>query len=349
MARDLISNMVNRFFKSRFEEIEDYRLNVSDIQNEQLFDLIRLAENTEWGKKYDFRTISSYQDFRERLPIMDSEKIRPYIDRTANGENNILWPGLPKKILNSFADSRIPVSDLAINETFLKGKCDSYIIYLNNNPESKLFSGYFVTVGIKGEPQFINEIACLVRENESFPSSLFNLPKQVKKGEITKPSDQLAMEISTEQVSCFRGSPESLSELISKSYDLKDKDGNIPFMKNAEILFHLTSSRTEEIETRIKSLDIGIDIQSSYCSPEGFIGIQDNLNDNSFLLMIDICNFYEFLPVGSPDVQPVPLEDTKVGIDYQLLITNCSGLWRYLSGGPALRFVSKNPYRFILV
>jgi hypothetical protein len=114
-------------------------------------------------------------------------------------------------------------------------------------------------------------------------------------------------------------------------------------------LFHKTTELSSNLESLKTSLKIPVPVKSYYCSPEGFIGMQDDPKDNSYLLMLDLSIFYEFLPTSSPDSQPVPLEDIEPGEDYQLILSNCSGLWRYMSGGPKLRFVSKNPYRFLLV
>jgi hypothetical protein len=69
--------------------------------------------------------------------------------------------------------------------------------------------------------------------------------------------------------------------------------------------------------------------------------------------MLDLSTFYEFIPrerieTATP-LDALPLEDVQLETDYQLVVSNCSGLWRYRWNGPLFRFVSINPYRFILV
>ena len=34
-----------------------------DVQNELLLSLLNKAKNTEWGKRYDFKSIKNYQNF----------------------------------------------------------------------------------------------------------------------------------------------------------------------------------------------------------------------------------------------------------------------------------------------
>ena len=51
-----------------------------------------MAANTEWGKKYDYASIRTYEDFKKRLPIQTYEEIKPYVARLRAGEQNLLWP-----------------------------------------------------------------------------------------------------------------------------------------------------------------------------------------------------------------------------------------------------------------
>ena len=48
--------------------------------------------NTEWGKKHDYASIRSYEDFKNRLPIQTYEEVKPYVTRLRAGEQNLLWP-----------------------------------------------------------------------------------------------------------------------------------------------------------------------------------------------------------------------------------------------------------------
>jgi len=348
MASDMISNLAGLFTKERFEALNDIHLYASDIQSEQLFNLLREAETTSLAKEYDFKTIISYQDFRERLPLTGPKALEPYIRRIENGETNLLWTGIPKQILSSFGGTSVPVSEQALAETFTQGFYDSYIIHLHRNPYSRLFGGYFVTVGNESELPLMDELEDFLRRHEPFVISLLNRPKYTGMVHLSDNLiKQLIKEIKVEKVSCYKGSPKSLQRLVDLA---KKEDGTLPaFLTEAEILFHKTTATSEELRLMKRDLQLPFPIQSMYCSPEGFFGIQDYPENETFLLMLDLSQFYEFIPQDSADNQPIPLEDTVPNVDYQLVLTNCSGLWRYLSGGPKLRFVSTEPYRFLLV
>jgi len=350
MAFDFISNFVGLFLEDRFKEIEDFRSQASDIQSEQLFNLLREAEETEWGKKYDFKNIFSYQDFRERLPILRASDLQPILERVKSGEPDLLWPGLPKRILPCFGNGHVPISEQAIGEIFFKGINDSFAIYLHSKPDSKLFSGFSVSVGNGKEVYCMNGLNTLLRENEPFIISLLNMPKRMaNEKDRNINTEQLLKEIQGEKISCFKGSPESLLDLLEKAGLNAEKSNLNELFSDAEVLFHRSSNTTQQLAESKKSLPQNMAYQTTYWSSEGFFGIQDNPGELVYLLMLDLSTFYEFIPTHSNENQCIPLEDVKLDTDYQLVITNCSGLWRYCSEGPKLRFVSKKPYRFILI
>jgi hypothetical protein len=350
MAFDFLSGFYSLFLKDRFEEIQDYSLHASDIQSEQLSNLIREAEETEWGLKYDFKTIFSYQEFRERLPIQKAGDLAPYLQRMSAGAQNLIWPGLPKKIVSSMNDTQIPISEQAIEEIFLRGISDSYAIFLNQYPESKLFDGYMANVGNGSNHPFMNELYALLKENESFISSLLNLPKRMGNDKDGNPSLELVLqEIEGEKVSSFKGSPERLKALIECAGKRTGKTELNELWPDAEVFFLRSPDSTSSLLESKNSLPKGLAFQATYSSPEGLFGIQDDLEDPAFLLMLDLSTFYEFISSDGDHSQVVPLEDTELDTDYQMVVTNCSGLWRCCSEGPKLRFVSRGPYRFILI
>ena len=66
-----------------------------ETQQKVFLDLIRQAENTQFGKDHQFSKIKSFEDFAKQVPIRDYEALRPYVDKVVNGEADILWKGKP--------------------------------------------------------------------------------------------------------------------------------------------------------------------------------------------------------------------------------------------------------------
>lgn len=77
---------------------DQIRLDVSEpisFQYQIFTSIIEKNRRTHFGKIHDFQAIKSYSDFQKKVPVTDYEGIKPWINRIAAGEKDILWPGLP--------------------------------------------------------------------------------------------------------------------------------------------------------------------------------------------------------------------------------------------------------------
>lgn len=86
------TKLIRSIFAKRLSQIDRYADYGDIIQQKTLLDLLQKAKNTEFGTKFKFNDISSYKSFAENIPINGYEELKPYIERTMSGEQNILWP-----------------------------------------------------------------------------------------------------------------------------------------------------------------------------------------------------------------------------------------------------------------
>jgi hypothetical protein len=86
-----------------------------------------------------------------------------------------------------------------------------------------------------------------------------------------------------------------------------------------------------------------------YNASEGFFGIQDLNDGRDLLLMLDYGVFYEFMEISEmkKSEKIIDLSQVKKGVNYAMLITTNSGLWRYKIGDTVM-FTSLNPFRIII-
>ena len=59
-------------------------------QERVLFEYLRRNKDTEFGRQHGFSGIGSVEEYRRRVPLGDGESFRPYIERIAKGESNVL-------------------------------------------------------------------------------------------------------------------------------------------------------------------------------------------------------------------------------------------------------------------
>ena len=73
------------------ERMEQASRSAPQISLETLMRLIRENENTEYGKKYDFRNIHSYADYARKVPLSEYQDYEPYLERMISfGTKNLI-------------------------------------------------------------------------------------------------------------------------------------------------------------------------------------------------------------------------------------------------------------------
>ncbi len=64
-------------------------------QKKVLFDYLKRNKDTEYGRAHNFSKVSSVEEYKRLVPMSDCDSLRPYIDRMAKGEPNILTMDKP--------------------------------------------------------------------------------------------------------------------------------------------------------------------------------------------------------------------------------------------------------------
>lgn len=142
----IINSIMTWVMKKRIHQIELFMKYPHDVQEDVFKKLIQAGSLSEFGKKYHFHEIHSYEQYRARVPIHSYEAMYPYIDRLLHGEQNILWPSEIKWFSKSSGTTNarskfIPVSQEALDDCHFKGGKDLLSLYVNNFPDTRMFDG----------------------------------------------------------------------------------------------------------------------------------------------------------------------------------------------------------------
>ena len=156
----LINSILTWVMQKRIHQIELFIKYPNEVQEELFKKAYPDCKIRSLVLQYDFASIHTYEQFKERVPIQTYENIFPYIERMMRGEQNILWPSEIKWFSKSSGTTNarskfIPVSQEALDDCHFKGGKDLLSIYVNNYPDTKLFDGKGLAVG--GSHQ-INEL-----------------------------------------------------------------------------------------------------------------------------------------------------------------------------------------------
>lgn len=360
MPLPVINSIASWILKKRFHQIELFLKYPNEVQEELLFQLLRTAEQTLVGVKYDFDSIRSYKTFAERIPISSYEDLAISIERTQKGEQNIFWPTpiswFAKSSGTTNAKSKlIPVSEEALEDCHYKAGKDMLCLYLNNNEDSKLFLGKSLRLGgskqaYQDNNTFFGDLSAILIENmpkwAEFSSTPCNEVSLMSEWE-TK-LHAIVQETITENVTSFAGVPSWMLVLLNKVLEETGEKNILQVWENLEVYFHGGVSfepYKEQYHKLIPSANFRY--YEIYNASEGFFAIQDRNNSNELLLMLDYGIFYEFIPMdtfGKSDQKVIPLSEVELDKNYAIVITTNSGLWRYLIGD-TIRFTSVSPYR----
>lgn len=322
--------------------------------------LIQKAKHTTFAKDHTFHEIKTVQDFRERIPIKDYEQLRPYFDRVAKGEADVLWPGKPKYLAKTSGTTSgvkyIPITrdsvanhfntarDASINHAYLAENLqifDGKLIFLSGSP-TLTETGGIKTGRLSG---IVNhEVPSWVKGNQ-LPSYETNC---IDDWELKL--DKIVNETHNQDLRMISGIPPWVQMYYEK---LLQKTG----AKSIKELFPNFSQFTyggvnfEPYRSSLEKLTGGTILTlETYPASEGFIAYQDQVTNNGLLLNTNSGIYFEFVPADqiqyeNPD--RVGLEKVELHKDYALIINSNAGLWGY-SIGDTVQFVSMDPYRILV-
>ncbi len=358
-TKALFNSVVNWFIKQRIDQIENFIKNPIDVQKGILFSQLFHAEETEYGKKHGFSSISNYQDFKNKVPIVQYEDIEPFIEKARQGQKDVLWPGVIRHFAKSSGTTNakskfIPISDESLVNCHMKAGKDMVSIYANNHPENQLFKSKNLRLGGSAELyQDFNtkfgDLSAIIIDNLPFWVEITTTPsKKVSlMSEWESKLKAMVSEVKNEDVGSIIGVPSWMMVLLQKVLKETNASTISEIWPNLEVFFHGGISFKPYREQYQRIVGRNINYYEIYNASEGFFGIQDRSNSDEMLLMLDYGIFYEFIPMdefhlSNPKV--VTLEEVELGRNYAMIITTNGGLWRYMIGDTVV-FTSITPFR----
>jgi len=361
MAIGLLNNIISWFMKQRIPQIEQF-INQPERAQEEVFQyLMDMAKDTEWGKRYDFASITTIQQFKDRVPISTYPDLKPDIERLIHGEQNVLWPSEIKwfaKSSGTTADKSkfIPVSQEALDDCHFKAGRDVMALYCHNNPNTNLFTGRGIIMGGSTQVNKLNEnaqfgdVSAVLMRNMPLLAQIIKTPslKVTLLEDYEEKINRMAEETVKRNITHIAGVPTWTVVLIERLFELTGKDNLADIWPNLELYIHGGVSFTpyrEQFKQLIRKEDMWY--METYNASEGFFGIQHSLYNPEMLLMLDYGIFYEFMPMeeyGKDDPKTLQLHQVEVGKNYAVVISTNAGLWRYLIGD-TVQFTSVYPFR----
>lgn len=358
---NLINPAIRGIMKLRQSSIQNFVLNPIDTQLQVFNDLIGSAQFTTYGKQYGFNQINTIKDFKNAVPINDYDSLKPYIEQILNGEQNVLW----NDPIHWFAKSSgttsdkskfIPVSQQTLSECHFKAGKDVLALYYQNYPNSNIANGKCLAIGgshqinqLSGD-SFYGDLSAVMLQNMPMIGQIMRAPElQIALMDEWEAKIEAIIEsVFHENITYMAGVPTWCLVLLKRILEKAGTDNIKDVWPNFELYLHGGVS-FKPYKSQFESLiqDSNMHYMETYNASEGFFAAQDDPTQEGMLLFLNHGIFYEFLPMsewGKPDGETICLKDVELGVNYALIISTNSGLWRY-QVGDTVQFTSLNPYR----
>lgn len=360
----LIPSIVNWLNVKRTHQINLFRKYPVEVQEEGFRKLIEKSKATEWGIKYDYKTIRSLKDFQDRVPLQTYDDIKIYINRIRTGETDLLWPGEIKWFAKSSGTTSdkskfIPVSKDSLEECHFRGGKDVLVLYTANFPETGIFSGKGLTLGGShkinnySNQSYYGDLSAILIKNLPFWAEFLRTPSPeiALMDEWDKKLSEITHTTIFENVTNIAGVPSWNLVLLKHILKFTAKSNLLEIWPNLELFIHggvNFEPYRKQFEKYIPSESMNY--METYNASEGFFGIQDNLMINDMLLMLDYGVFYEFIPMDKFNQESPPtitIGDVVPGKNYVVVISTNGGLWRYIIGDTII-FTNTFPHKFTI-
>ncbi len=340
-------------------KIHSWASKPEETQKEVFRDLIKKAENTEFGKDHAFNTIQSPADYASKVPVRDYEELKSYVEKVVEGKPDILWPGKPiyfaKTSGTTSGAKYIPLTKESM-PTHIEAARNAILCYISDTGKAKFVDGKMIF--LQGSPELeekngikLGRLSGIVAhyvpgylQRNRMPSWETNCIEDWE----TK-VDAVVEETVKEDMTVISGIPSWVQMYFER---LQAKTGK----KVGDIfpnfnLFIYGGVNFEPYRAKFESL-IGRKVDSIELFPasEGFFAFQDKQDEKGMLLQLNSGIFYEFIKADefySENPRRLTIGEVELNINYVMIISTNAGLWAY-NLGDTVQFTSLKPYRVIV-
>jgi len=355
----MITSAISWYFRQRHEELWHFISDADKLQWEMFQVFMDKLARTEYGKSFGVKSNFSYSEFAKNIPVVSYEDLKPFILRTMNGEQQLIWPAditwFAKSSGTTSNEAKfIPISYESLEYTHYMGSRESLTQYFAFNPSANIFEGKGLLIGGShrvnqhNQKAFFGDLSAVLMNHMPLWANWKSTPDiQIAMLENWEEKlEKMALATIHENVTSMSGVPTWTLVLLKRILEITGKSNILEIWPNLELFIHGGMSFAPYLPQFQQLIPSGqMNYIETYNASEGFFGVQAFADNSDLLLMTHHGTFYEFYPVNNGPEHIVPLADVELNVNYAMVITNNSGLWRYVIGD-TIKFTNKNPFTF---
>jgi hypothetical protein len=339
---------------------------LDEMQEETLRKLLTKASKTEFGHFYQFEEILNADDFvaefQRRVPIHDySSMYAGWWHRLLNEEEHIVWPGKIKYFALSSGTTGAPSKFIPVSREMLSAMKKTSQFMFSHSTNLGLPAAFYgrkflmlssTTDFVKKGDLYIGDVSGINTSRMPYWLRTFYRPGK----KITKIRDwndrieAIASQAKNWDICTIAGIPSWVQLMLERviSYhqvsDIHEIWPNFQVYVSGGVNFGPYRKRFEQLCSKpIITLD-------TYYSSEGCLACQTRLDNEGMPMELVLQNgvFFEFIPFHEgnfnqgnlkKEAKAVSIENVLEGEEYALILSSCSGAWRYLIGD-TIKFVN---------
>lgn len=370
----LLGNLIARSLEVR----KKFHLPVASpivYQRHTLRQLLERGQYTAFGKHYGFgnilsREVDFVKAFRDRVPVYTyNEMYKQWWYRCREGEENVTWPGKVKYFALSSgtsesASKHIPVTQDMIRSIKKVGFKQLYSMTDFKVPAAAFGKGILMLGGTtslfeRGEYYEGDMSGISAKNMPRWMSAMLYKPGQ-RISKRPKWEDRIKLIVRNARkwdVGTICGVPawvQIVLEQVIKYHNVKNIHEIWP---NLTIYIHGGVSFEPYRESFKKLLGKPIKFIETYMASEGSFGFQARPGVPGIKLVLNAGIFFEFVPFTSENfdedgnpragANTLTIDEVQENTDYAVMISTCSGAWRYVIGD-VIRFTNAKEYEIII-
>jgi hypothetical protein len=341
-----------------------------DQQSLVLKRLLNSAKNTEFGMINDFKACLDSDNimtaFSNIVPMTNYDMFyEDWSYRCLNGESDVIWPGTIKNFALSSGTTKasskyIPVSEQMLRQ-FKKTSLSQVTELTKSNFSSTLLRSKVLIIGgstklNKKETIRIGDLSGILSKNKSWAFTSFSKPgkkiSQIKDWD--EKMDRIVKKAPKWNIGVIAGVPSWISLLLERIIKEHQIQNIHEIWPNFQLYVHggvFLDPYKQKIE---KMLGRPIGYQNTFLASEGYFGYQKDFNDEYMELLPKHGIYFEFVPAKYFDqlrskyyynIETLTIDQIESNTPYCLVVSTCSGLWRY-NLGDIISFKEKGSLKF---
>jgi len=352
---------------------EDLRISPERKQEIVLRNLLYKAQQTTFGKYYAFREILKSPDrkkaFRKNIPVFDYQQMyEKWWHLSLHNIKNVTWPGKIRYFALSSGTSGAPSKYIPVSKemsrAMRRGGRKMFFSLPHFDVDPDIFTRGMLLLGgtssLKNEGKYFSGDLSGIN-TKKMPGWLRPYFKHGARIARLKTWDERIAAIVENagdwDISLMVGIPSWLQLMMEKVIASRQVESIHDVWPNLRVVVHGGVHFEPYRKSFDKLMRKPVVYMDSYLASEGFFGFQHRPDHRGMCLELQKGIYYEFIPFNEnyfdadgnlrDHAGSLHIGEVVEGVDYAMLISTCSGAWRYLLGD-TIRFIHLDRAEFII-